>query len=37
MDSQDELKSEFLYRAHIDVEGFYEVARPLEARGTCVR
>jgi len=32
-----ELKSEFLYRAHVDVEGFYEVGETFRGRRTIVR
>ena len=32
-----ELKSEFLYRAHVDVEGFYEVGETFRGRRTVVR
>jgi hypothetical protein len=32
-----ELKSEFLYRAHIDVEGFYEVGETFRGTRTIVR
>ena len=32
-----ELRSEFLYRAHIDVEGFYEVGETFRGRRTVVR
>jgi hypothetical protein len=32
-----ELKSELLYRAHVDVEGFYEVGRTFRGARTIVR
>ena len=32
-----ELRSEFLYRAHIDVEGFYEVGETFRGKRTIVR
>ncbi len=32
-----ELRSEFLYRAHIDVEGFYEVGKTFRGTRTVVR
>src|SRR3990172_5874289 len=32
-----ELKTEFLYRAHIDVEGFYEVGETFRGTRTIVR
>ena len=32
-----ELKTEFLYRAHIDVEGFYEVGETFRGKRTIVR
>ena len=32
-----ELKSEFLYRAHLDVEGFYEVGETFRGKRTIVR
>jgi hypothetical protein len=32
-----ELKTEFLYRAHIDVEGFYEVGQTFRGQRTIVR
>jgi hypothetical protein len=32
-----ELRSEFLYRAHIDVEGFYEVGETFRGQRTIVR